>query len=192
MIFICNTPSLKQVCKNTNLFFVYLQTHRYPWPVLTKQKVSLCSIFSYLPSYSFGLSRFSTGNQAKPPEGEAYEPEDGQQVGERRGVHRRDAERGAGLLHARRPLQSPALTCVWLPGGGGSGRLVVQGGVHRPETSHHNSCNRLISVHQQSHGERSSGVQHRSLGHLRLWNIPGKRLRVVLLQVYPAWTHEWD
>lgn len=30
--------------------------------------------------------------------------------------------------------------------------------VHRPGISYSNSCNRCISVHQQSHGERSSGV----------------------------------
>lgn len=36
--------------------------------------------------------------------------------------------------------------------------LLFQSGVHRPGISYNNSCNRLISVHQQSHGERSPGV----------------------------------
>lgn len=80
--------------------------------IITKLKVSLCSVFSHLSIHSFGLSCLSTGDRAESSEGEAHEPEDGQQVGERRGVYRRDAERGAGLLHARRPLQSPALTSV--------------------------------------------------------------------------------
>lgn len=91
---------------------MHLTAHRYLWPVITKLRVSLCSVFSHLSFHSFGLSCLSTGDRAEPSEGETHEPEDGQQVGERRGVYRRDAERGAGLLHARRPLQSPALTSV--------------------------------------------------------------------------------
>lgn len=84
----------------------------YLWPVITKLKIGLCLIFPHLSFRSFGLSCLSTGDRAETPEGEAHEPEDGQQVGERRGVYRRDAERGAGLLHAGRALQSPALTSV--------------------------------------------------------------------------------
>lgn len=161
----------------THLAFVHLPTLRYLWPGITKLKVSLCSIFSHLSVHSFGLSRLSAGDRAEPSEGEAHEPEDGQQVGERRGVHRRDPERGAGLLHARRPLQSPALTSLWLPRGGMTGALFTVCYFRAAHTDLGSAtitaANRLISVHQQSHGERSSGVQHRSLGHLRIWNIPG-------------------
>lgn len=67
---------------------------------------------SHLSLHSSGLPRLPAGDRAEPPEGETHEPEDGQQVGERRGVDRRDAERGAGLPHARRPHQGPALTSV--------------------------------------------------------------------------------
>lgn len=80
---------------------------------------------THLSSHSSCLSRLSARDQAEPPQGETHEPEDGQQVGECRGVHRRDAERGAGLPHARRPHQSPALTSVRLPSRGTTGRVTV-------------------------------------------------------------------
>lgn len=113
---------------------------------------------THLSSHSSGLSRLSARDRAEPPEGETHEPEDGQQVGERRGVHRRDAERGAGLPHARRPHQSPALTSVRLPSGGTTGPVHSSAwtdpgiGLVLVTRSH------SITVHQQSHGERSSGI----------------------------------
>lgn len=66
--------------------------------------IGLCYISSHPSFHSSGLSRFSARDRAEAPEGKTHEPEDGQQVGERCGVYWRDAERGAGLLHARRPL----------------------------------------------------------------------------------------
>lgn len=67
---------------------------------------------------SSGLPCIPARNPAESSEGETDEPQDGQQVGQRGGVHRRDAERGAGLLHSGRPLQGAALPSVWLPRGG--------------------------------------------------------------------------
>lgn len=52
------------------------------------------------PFNSSSLSCISAWNRAEPSEGETNEPEDGQQVGKCGGVHRRDSERGAGMLHA--------------------------------------------------------------------------------------------
>lgn len=57
------------------------------------------SAFSLMSSNSSSLSCVSAWNRQEAPEGETDEPEDGQQVGKRGGVHRRDSERGAGLLH---------------------------------------------------------------------------------------------
>lgn len=74
--------------------------------------------FSLLSFNSFSLSCVPAGDWPEPSEGETDESKDGQQVGKRGGVHRRDAERGAGVLHAWRPLQSPAFACVWLSGRG--------------------------------------------------------------------------
>lgn len=61
---------------------------------------------------SSGLPCIPARNPAESSEGETDEPQDGQQVGQRGGVHRRDAERGAGLLHSGRPLQGAALPSV--------------------------------------------------------------------------------
>lgn len=78
---------------------------------------------SISPSHSSGLPCVPARDRAEPAEGETDEPQDGQQVGQRQGVHRRDSERGAGVLHAGRPLQGAALPSVWLPGGGQRLRL---------------------------------------------------------------------
>ncbi len=80
-------------------------------------------LLSLLIFNSSSISCVSAWNRPEPPEGETDEPEDGQQVGKCGGVHRRDAERGAGVLHPWRALQSPACTGVWLPGRGMIARL---------------------------------------------------------------------
>lgn len=70
---------------------------------------------------SSGLPCVSAGDWPEAAEGEVDQQEDGQQVGQFHGVHRRDTECGAGVLHTGRPVQGPALTCFWLPSRGMNG-----------------------------------------------------------------------
>lgn len=93
----------------------------------TESKSTFLTFFTPLPLFfnplpfpfnSSSLSCVSAWNWPEPSEGEADKQEDGQQVGKCVGVHRRDTECGAGVLHSWRPLQSPACTSVWLPGWG--------------------------------------------------------------------------
>ena len=76
-------------------------------------------------SGSPGVPSLPARDRSGRPEGEAHQPEDGQQMGGQVGVHRRDAERGAGLLHPRRPRQGPARPRVRLPGGGRETRSLL-------------------------------------------------------------------
>ena len=62
----------------------------------------------YFVFYSFGFPCISPGDKPGPVEGKANEPADGQQVGRQVGVHPRDPQRGAGLLHQGRARQGPA------------------------------------------------------------------------------------
>lgn len=88
-------------------------------PVQSTKHLELCDLsFSLFFPFSSSLSCISARNRPEPSEGETDKPKDGQQVGKCSGVYWCDTERGAGVLHTWRPLQSPALTCVWLPGRG--------------------------------------------------------------------------
>ncbi|XP_048364089.1 unconventional myosin-If-like [Sphaerodactylus townsendi] len=87
-----------------------------------------------------GVPLLPPGRRPEASAREADQPQDGQQMGRAAGSHRRDAERRAGKLHPRRPLQGALLSPFRLPGG----------------------CS------QQSHAEEPSGIQHRSPGYLRL------------------------
>lgn len=137
----------------------FTMTPFYP----VSQQDIFVSAFSLMSSNSSSLSCVSAWNRPEAPEGETDEPEDGQQVGKRGGVHRRDSERGAGLLHTWRPLQSPAFTSVWLPGRGTIACLYSLVHLHKKKQlitynkRLFHQLNPLISVHQQSHGERSPG-----------------------------------
>ena len=84
-----------------------------------------CLLLLDLFSLSLPPSPCSPGLPYVPPrhrpgasQREADQQEDGQQVGQCPGDHQRDAERGAGVLHAGRPVEGSALSRVRLPCGG--------------------------------------------------------------------------